>query len=636
MTFGLPWLLLLLAAVPLAAVAVARWLTWRRRARGRFGGIGAEGPGARMALLLSPSLLLAALVLAAMAAARPQFGRDESQVEERGIDLAIVLDVSTSMLSDDADPSRLARAQAEIDALLGDLRGDRVGLVVFARQPLLRSPLTTDLAALRGLVQGVDNERGLLEPGSDLGAAMGAAAKLLAGGEAKSKVMLVISDGEDHGDGVVAAVASARSQGIRIYTAGVGSREGAAVVDPDPMTGVLVPRVDGEGRPILTLLDEDALMLIARSGAGEYVALDGDGHALAALSSTFDALADTLFGERDTTRPVERFQLFAAIALLLAEAELLLGAFGRRRSTPGLIAKLGLVAGPAVFLAALCGTSAADINNDANDAYERGDYAAALDLYRTAQARDARPELHYNAGNTLDQLARYEEAIDETLQACGTAALGCAPGECESPSPSATATGAASSPRACDLYRCDPAAELRPDGRIRCVLANNLNYALGNHYAAAARLRDALDAYRRALLADATDGDARHNLEVVTRRLTPSPTMTPTPAPGTPIVTTTPGETGAAGGPGEEGGTSTPANGDALQPATPDPDADPADPRDLTREELQRALEEALAGQDREYTEEEALRILDLLNEENRRSIEDTTSDVTRPGPPDY
>ncbi|HLB24629.1 MAG TPA: hypothetical protein VJP07_11090, partial [Dehalococcoidia bacterium] len=114
----------------------------------------------------------------------------------------------------------------------------------------------------------------------------------------------------------------------------------------------------------------------------------------------------------------------------------------------------------------------------------------------------------------------------------------------------------------------------------------------------------------------------------------PSPSATPTPGGGTPLVTATPGDTGAAGGEGEEGGSSTPA--DPGQPGTPDPDGDPNAPPNLSREELERALEEALAGEDREFTEEEALRILDLLNEENRRSIEDTTSDISRPGPPDY
>ena len=629
MTFGAPAFLLLIALAPLAGIALAHWLAWRRAARQRFGGIAPEAPLVRAALFLSPVLLLGAVALAAIAAARPQFGHQETLVEERGIDLAIVLDLSTSMLSTDAQPSRLARAQEEIDALLEERQGDRVGLVVFARKPLLRSPLTTDLSALRGLVRGVDKERGLLEPGSDLGAAIDAAAKLLEGGDAESKVMLIVSDGEDHGAAIAPAVSAARSRGIRIYTAGAGSVEGAPVLDPDPVTGELVPRIGADAGPILTRLDETAMRLIARDGAGRYVALAGDGHPLTALTSDFDALADSVFGRREATTPIERFQLFAAVALLLADLELLLAMAGRRRSGSAAAAKIGLVAGPAIFIAALCGTSVADINDDANDAYDRGDYAAALDLYHTAQTGDDRPELSYNVGNTLDQLTMYEEAIAETLKACDTAGLGCAAPGCDPATPGATA-----SPAACSLYDCDPAGEPSPDVRAECALANSVNYALGNHYAGAARLREALDAYRRALLADATDGDARFNYEVVTRRLTPSPSPTPTPGGAMPLVTATPGDTGAAGGEGEEGGTSTPA--DPGQPGTPDPDGDPNAPPNLSREELERALEEALAGEDREFTEEEALRILDLLNEENRRSIEDTTSDISRPGPPDY
>jgi Ca-activated chloride channel family protein len=630
MTFGSPALLLLLAVAALAGIAAVRWAAWRRDARRRFGRGTGDG---RDWLLLSATALVVAAALAAFAAARPQFGRSETRAEQRGIDLAIVLDVSTSMLSTDAEPSRLARAQAEIDALLAELAGDRVGLVVFARQALVRSPLTTDVAALRGLAQGVDSERGLLEPGSDLGAGIEAAAKLLAGGEAKSKVMLVVSDGEDHGSRVEAAAGSARSSGIRIYTAGVGTAEGAPVVDPDPLTGVPVPRIGGDGRPIVTRLDEEALRGIARDGGGEYVALAGEGRPLAALSERFEALADTLFGTREATRPVDRFQLFAALALLLADGELLLGALRGRGGRFGVAAKMGLVAGPAVFLAAWCGTSVADINGDGNRAYERGEYAAALDLYRTAQARETRAELSYNAGNALERLERFDEAIAETLKACGTAVPGCAPGACASTAPERTPAVTAS-PAPCALYRCDSPAEPGLDERRRCTLANQVNYALGNHYVAAERLREALDAYRRALLADVGDDDARHNLEVVTRRLTPSPTATPTPG-ATPIVTATPGETGAGGGRGE-GGTPTQAGGGTPATGTPEPGAIPRDPGELSPEELRRELEEALAGQDREFTEEEALRILDLLNEANRRSIEETTSDITRPGPPDY
>ncbi len=168
MSFGAPGYLAFLVVAALAGAAMIRWAVWRQSARRRFGGEPARAPSAYVA----PALLLAAAAVAAFAAARPQAGDTKSTVEDRGIDLMIVLDVSNSMFADDVAPTRLGRAQSEIGALLDRMTGDRAGLVIFAGAPFARSPLTSDLTALRGIVEGVDEERGLVPPGSDLGAAI--------------------------------------------------------------------------------------------------------------------------------------------------------------------------------------------------------------------------------------------------------------------------------------------------------------------------------------------------------------------------------------------------------------------------------------------------------------------------------
>jgi tetratricopeptide (TPR) repeat protein len=196
-------------------------------------------------------------------------------------------------------------------------------------------------------------------------------------------------------------------------------------------------------------------------------------------------------------------------------------------------------------------------------------------------------EFNYNAANALDQLGRSNEAIEEALR-----------------------------------------------GRnVPEELAPAVEYALGNHYANAGRYLQAIEAYKQALFADPDDDDAKHNLEVARNRLTPSPTPTlevpegAFPTPG--------GDEPGGGSPGDQPGVATPQPGEA-ESGTPDPNAEPADPSDLTREDIQRALEEALAGIDEEFTEEEALRILELLNEENRRSVEESSNDTQPPGLPDY
>jgi Ca-activated chloride channel family protein len=620
MTFGAPLYLWLLLLLPACGGALGGWLWWRRRARARFGGVHADSIASRIVLVLSPLLLLGAIALTVLAAARPQAGERTREVEDRGIDLVIVLDVSQSMLATDAPPSRIELAQREIDALLAALTGDRVGLVIFAGDTFVRSPLTSDLAAVRVLVAGVARERGFLQPGSDLGAGINDALDVLARGEAASKAILVVSDGEDHGESAATALARARSRDVRIYAAGVGSPDGAPVLDVDIATGASSPRIDDTGQIVLTRLEDQNLRALADASGARYLTL-GD-EPLLALASSFDELAATTFGTRESTRKVERFQVFAALALLLANLELLLLVVPRRPGASSII-RLWPIAASAIFVAGVCAKSAADVNEDANDTYARGDHEAALDLYRTAQAMDcgtaapgcAAPELYYNAANALDQLQRFAEAIEEARAGCAGAAPACVHPEC--------APGAIP---ATPKPECTPADS---------ALAAAVEYNLGNHFANAGRLLEALGAYRRALYADPGDDDAKHNYEVAARRLTPSPSPT-IQIDLTPLITATPGDTGSAGGPGEEGGsTPAPDAGEGAQ-STPGADSQVPQPQELSREELQRRLAEALAGIDLEFTPEEANRILDYLAEENRRSIEDATGDITRPAQPDY
>ncbi|MEK7692920.1 MAG: VWA domain-containing protein [Chloroflexota bacterium] len=570
MSFGAPGYLALLLLAAASAGIIAWWLRWRARARARFG-----VPRTRTAAAyLAPAVLVAALAIVAGAAARPRFGSREVLVEQRGVDLAIVLDVSNSMLADDAQPTRLGQAQGEIGALLDRMQGDRVGLVIFARQPFIRSPLTADLQALQGIVKGVDRERGLVPPGSDLGAAVRGAQRLLESDQAATKAMLIVSDGEDRGAGVAGAVADAHSAGIRVYAAGAGTAQGAPVRDVDSSTGLPRVRIDSEGRPVVTRLDEAALRGIADAGGGRYIALSGGGAPLTGLAAELRGLTQTAFGTKQSSEPIERFQIFVVIALLLLAGELALPVLRRPRAMLRPAARLWPLAGAGLLVGAICSTTVADSNRHGNNEYARGNFDAAIAQYRTAEAKaPSLGELRHNAGNAYDRNGQYDEAIAETKRAL-------------------------------------PA---------RRDLVSRIEYALGNHYAGATRLSDALDAYKRALLADPADADAKHNLEVVAARLTPAlaPTSRPPeqPTPG-PNATFEPGATPGAGQPGGTpaasqtgtgGGQATPGAGDGA----------------LTKEQLERALAEALAGKDKQFTEDEALRVLDLLDEANRRAIED-------------
>ncbi len=584
MNFGAPGYLWLLVMAGAAAACAVRWWRWRSDARARLGW--PAQPGAAAAYL-APAVLLASLALAVFAGALPQLGSNDVLVEQRGVDLVIVLDVSNSMLADDVAPSRLGHAQAEIARLLDRMQGNRAGLVIFAGQPFVRSPLTADLTALGGIIGGVSSERALVAPGSDLGAAIRGAQRLLGGDGTATRAMLVVSDGEDHGAGVAAAVADAQRAGILVYAAGAGTVEGAAVRDVDPDTGAVRDRLDATGAPIVTRMDEAALRAMANAGGGRFFALAAESPPLSGLAAEFAGLEQTAFGTKQSSQPIERFQIVAALALVLLAAPAVLPMLLRRRAAVGSTARLWPLAGAGLMAGAICGTSVADINRRGNNEYARGSFALALAQYGTAEARaPGTGELYHNAGNALDRAGDYDRAIEETRHA-----LPAKPG-----------------------------------------LLPLVEYALGNHYAGARRLGEASDAYKRALLADPGDADAKHNLEVLTALRTPSPAPTPTATPArlTPEASatgeaSTPVGGGAAGTPGPSqteaaGGAATPGAGDG----------------ELSQEELERALAEALAGKDRQFTQDEAIRVLNLLDETNRRAIENLGSGRNPDSLPDY
>jgi len=292
-------------------------------------------------------------------------------------------------------------------------------------------------------------------------------------------------------------------------------------------------------------------------------------------------LERTRFGESSSAVPVERFQWFAAIALLLIVAETALpGWHSFRPASLRRAVRLWPLAGAGLFIGAMCAAGVAEVNRDGNDAYGIGDFDEAIMHYKTAQAIDpSRPEPYHNAGNAFDRKGDYAQAIDETRRALDAAA---------------------------------------PDG-----IESLAEYALGNHYAGAGQLEDAREAYKRALLANPNDADAKHNLEVIEARLQPSPTPTPRQQ----SEPTPPGGQGEpAGTPGPGSGVGTPRTG---QPGTQEPsDAEPSP------EDLQRQLEDALSGAGDDLSREEALRILDLLARENRRAREQPPA--AGAGVPDY
>lgn len=574
-------LLALLALVPIALAW--RYATTRRlRADEAYGGAtqlrSGDGERWRRAAML---LTVVAIALLAVAVARPRWGETPADLERRGVDIAIALDVSRSMLATDEPPTRAEAAAEGLRTLLTHLRGDRVSLTIFAGSAFERSPLTLDLDAVAQLVTRAQTEASLVRSGSDLGLAIEQAlASLLVDDAAETQVILVISDGEDLRDRLDVALVLAEDRGVRIDTVAIGTAAGAELDDGQRSQA-----------------DRDTLAMIANRTGGELRELE----TVAGLAVEYRRLALTAFETTTEEVPAERFQWLIAAALALLVLGTLLPGAGTHRplridrlplgtrdrlgsARHGLTAA-GLLA--TLLITACAGTSTFEHVERGNEAFAAGDFDAAQVSYSLAAEQD--PEnatIRYNRANALHELRRFEEArlvYEEAL-----------------------------------LLEQETS------------LANRLRYGAANTEFRRDALEGARDGYIALLRNDPDDLDAVANLELVLMRLRPPEEAPPPPASDDdgdtfdPVGPDQPSDGGGQSGDGSgqsddsSGPGSGPAGGDAPPAGSPRPSDDaPLTAGSRTLEDALAALTEAQAAFGEEISLEEALLLLELSSEAN-------------------
>lgn len=324
-----PHLLWLLLLVPLLVVAFAISFTQRGR---RLARLGDAGLIARMTASVSRSrqilravFVTVAVMLVLMALARPQAGGRAKLEKQRGLDIVVALDFSKSMLARDVYPSRLERAKRELERLMDHLAGDRIGLVAFAGETLSYPP-TTDYAAVKLFwrdLQPTDMPVGGTAVGRALKAAIEPLVRLRSkGGETRSQVILLLTDGEDTESEPLEVAAEAARLGIKIFAVGVGSRSGELIpqVDQDgKVTGYLK---DKEGKYVTSRLAEDMLSQIASKTNGEYLRADAKQFGVELIESALAGLKRTETEARLVKQYDEVFEwlLFPAFMLLVGQA----------------------------------------------------------------------------------------------------------------------------------------------------------------------------------------------------------------------------------------------------------------------------------------------------------------------------
>ncbi|RKX24786.1 MAG: hypothetical protein DRP45_07425, partial [Candidatus Zixiibacteriota bacterium] len=265
-------------------------------------------------------LLLLGLVFVSVALARLQFGTHLETLKREGIDVMVALDLSNSMLARDMKPNRLEKAKQEIRSIISRLQGDRIGLVAFAGEAFVQCPLTLDYAAAELLLSVMD-ENAVSIQGTSLSSAIEAARSAFSQMEKKHKVLLLLTDGEDHEGKAVEAAQEARKDGVKIYTVGIGNPAGEPIPVLDRQGKQVGFKKDENGEVIVSGLDEMTLQKIALETGGKYY------HATAGeleLDRIFDEISKLEKKELEgtlVTRYDDRFQWPLLFALLLIIGE---------------------------------------------------------------------------------------------------------------------------------------------------------------------------------------------------------------------------------------------------------------------------------------------------------------------------
>lgn len=262
-------------------------------------------------------LAILALALLVVAAANPQTRGEGGQVNRKGLDLMILMDVSKSMLAQDIKPNRLEKSKQLVSLLIDQLADNRIGLIWFAGRAYLQMPLTTDMAAAKMYLQAAGPDA-VPTQGTVIGEALKMADNSFNSKEKKYKAIILISDGEDHDPEAIKIVKDLAASGVMINTVGVGSPQGATIFDPATND----TKRDGNGNTIITKLNEQQLRELAQTGNGTYVFLQDPSAAVKTLQAQLATVEQKELEDDSYVQYNTWYFYFLAIVLILLLAEL--------------------------------------------------------------------------------------------------------------------------------------------------------------------------------------------------------------------------------------------------------------------------------------------------------------------------
>ncbi len=360
-------------------------------------GLSAVRRKAKLALLLGVVLLLF------LTLARPKGGYELQKTETRSLDILVAVDTSRSMLATDQNPNRLERAKLAVLDLMRLAKRDRLGLIAFSGTAFLQCPLTIDRNAF---VQNVNSLSTDIIPqgGTAISEAVNEALRTFGKEEDNHKVLVLMTDGEDHESGVTDAVEKANDIGMKIFTIGLGTAEGELIQLPNPQTRRLEFLKDESGNVVKSRLNESLLRKLSTDTGAFYLPLQGADTMERLYEAGLAGLTPNRIENQLTRRYIERYQWPLGLAILLLLSEMLLGE-GRRESqknSAAALAALGLL---------LLAPAALATPADARRAMDQNEFNRALRLYEELLKDNPKdPRLHYNAGAAAYGAGDFEKA----------------------------------------------------------------------------------------------------------------------------------------------------------------------------------------------------------------------------------
>ena len=316
--FDNPYYLYLLLIIPLLVVINLIYMSWRRKIQDSYSDsellevISPNRSNFKLNLKLIIECL--AILFLSIGLANPKIGTELKSINREGVDIVFAIDVSKSMLAEDVAPNRLLRSKRIISEIINSLSSDRVGIVAYAAQAIPQVPLTTDFAAVKNFLQIIDTDM-LSSQGTSIDSALNLSANFFDQNSETNRVLILLSDGEDHDDIPESIISLIIENNINFISIGVGQDSGSTI--PIKVNGRIDSyKKDNNGEVVITKRNSEILKKIASSSGGEYIDGNTTEEALEYVKVKLDKIDKSEFETSQFVEYKQQFQIFILIALL--------------------------------------------------------------------------------------------------------------------------------------------------------------------------------------------------------------------------------------------------------------------------------------------------------------------------------